>query len=70
MNNLTEYLNNLHILNPEYVAAQIKQFLKETVVPEENKSFGYGDSPTGWNTCRAEVLKRIDALDLPAGRHT
>jgi len=63
-------------LHPEEAAAQIKQLLKETVVLEERQDCekyhfqpcGCGND--GWNVYRAEVLKRIDALDLPAGRHT
>ena len=38
----------------------IVNLIKSDLVPEENKSWGYGSNPEGWNQCRLCILGELE----------
>ena len=62
MKNLNEIIADIQTGgNEDEAKSAIKELFKSTV-PEENKSFGYGSNPEGWNICRKVTLEAMDLI--------
>ena len=53
---------NVYPVKVDLLVPEILKLIRE-IVPEENKSWGYGSNPEGWNSCRKAILDRLNEME-------